>query len=655
MTLRALRQFASRTLPLVALTAVSVAAADAQQPPVVSGPEVGPPVTPFVFTGDLRELPLAPDWQPGDPIKEIPRRHNGRPVDQAPTTPWRMDGPHTDPLVELQAGAPQGVDGFDTPILDFAGAPFSGVQPPDTVGDVGPSHYIQMINGAGGAIYRIYDKSGTLIAGPSFLDLLGSGSCASGLGDPIVLYDELADRWMMSEFALFGNHLCVYVSQGPDPVTSGWFNYDFTTPSFPDYPKYAVWPDAYYVGTNESSVALYALDRVRMLAGMSATSQRFTVPDLGGFGFQMVIPSDLDGGSAPPAGAPSVFMRHKDDEVHGGPNDPGADFLEIFEFHVDWVTPANSTVTGPIAIPIAEIDSNLCGLFSFSCFEQPGTGTELDPLREVVMHRLAYRNFGGHETLVGNLVTDVGVDDGGVRWFELRKSGAGPWTLFQEGTWAPDGDSRWMGGISMDQDGNIAVGYNVSSSSQFPSLRYAGRQASDPAGVLTHGENMLVEGSGSNTSNRYGDYSAMSVDPTDGCTFWFTGEYNPSSQWSTRIGTFKFDDCGGGGGVFTLLPVVPGDAGVSNDFETIDGTPSSRVFFLAGTSAGSTDLSIPSCGTISMDFGGTVRRLGGVTADGSGGATLTRLIPGGAAGATLHIQAIDRDSCTKSNVVVETF
>ena len=392
----------------------------------------------------------------------------------------------------------------------------------------------------------IYDKSGNVLAGPTALDSFGSGACASGFGDGIVLYDQMADRWMLSEFAGSGNHLCIYISDGPDPVNDGWYAYDFITPNFPDYPKYGVWPDAYYVSSNENSPAVYALDRAKMLNGQGATAQRFTAPSLSGFGFQALIPSDLDGATAPPAGAPNYFMRHRDDEAHnGGSNNPTEDYLEIWPFHVDFDTPANSTFTGPINIPIAEIDSELCGFFAFACFPQQGSGTTLDPLREVIMFRLQYRNFGAYETLVGNLVTDVdGTDHGGIRWFELRKSGGGAWTLYQEGTYAPDANDRWMGAISMDGAGNIAVGYNVTSSSMFPSLRYTGRLASDPLGTMPQGEGTLINGSAANASNRYGDYSAMSVDPVDDCTFWFTGEYNASSSWSTRIGSFKFDACG---------------------------------------------------------------------------------------------------------------
>ncbi len=500
-----------------------------------AGPVVSAPVYPHVIDVDLRDLPIRSTWQPGEPVKEIPRRHNSLPVKGEKPAAAR------DPLMDLQNNTVnRNVSrAFSTPDVNVAGQGYSGVNPPDTVGDVGMNYYIQSINGSGGATYVIHNKSdGSIAAGPFSMESLGAGSCASGLGDPIILYDQLADRWMISEFASGANVLCVYVSRTSDPISGGWYNYVFNTPNFPDYPKYGVWPDGYYVGTNENAPRMYALDRNSMLAGDPATSQRFDGSSLSGFGFQIITPADHDGATAPPAGSPAIFMRHKDDEVHGG--NTASDYLEIFEFTVDWNNSSNSGISGPISIPISDFDSSLCGLTSFNCFPQPGTSTTLDPLREVVMNRLQYRNFGTHETLVGNFVTDVnGSDRGGIRWFELRKT-SGSWSLYQEGTFSPDSDNRFMGGISMDGNGNIALAYNVTSSSTYPSLRYAGRLASDPLGTLPQGEYTLVNGSGSNGSNRYGDYAAMSVDPANDCTFWFTGQYNTSSSWSTRVGAFSF-------------------------------------------------------------------------------------------------------------------
>lgn len=513
-----------------------------QNPATIVGPVVSDPVIPMVIDVDLRDLPKPHQWKPGDPIREVPRRRYGM-------VPPYAEPDRLDPLLAIQDDAPPRIPmrDFDMPILNFDGQGFTGVNPPDTVGDVGINYYIQAVNSGGGSVYTIYDKTdGSVAAGPFTLDNLGAGVCTSGAGDPIVLYDAQASRWLISEFAPQGsNTLCVYISQTSDPIAGGWFNYSFPTPNFPDYPKYGVWPDAYYVTSNESGPsAIYALDRIQMLAGAAATSQRFTAPDLSGFGFQALTPTDLDG-DPPPVGAPNYIMRHRDDEPHNpGANDPSQDFLEIYEFHVDWVTPGNSTLTGPTNIAVTEFDSSLCGLTSFSCFDQPGGGSDLDPLREVIMHRLQYRNFGTHQTLVGNLVTDVnGSDLGGVRWFELRNTGGG-WTLFQEGTYSPDSVNRWMGSIAMDESGNMALGYNVSSDSVSPGLRYVGRLDDDPLGTMPQGEYILVDGSASNNSNRYGDYASLNLDPEDGCTFWFTGEYNASGSWSTRIGNFRFDSCG---------------------------------------------------------------------------------------------------------------
>ena len=238
--------------------------------------------------------------------------------------------------------------------MNIAGQGFSGVNPPDTVGDVGPSHYIQMINHSSGATFRIFDKSGNPIAGPSVLDALApaGSNCANGLGDPVVLYDPLAGRWLMSEFSNAGNQLCVYVSKTADPVSGGWWFYAFTAPDFPDYPKYGVWPDAYYVSSNEGTGSpVYALDRANMLNGATARgAQRFTAPDMAGFSFQTLTPADLDGPTAPPSGASAVFARHRDDEAHNPPGTP-SDFIELWEFHVDWASPANSTFTWPSSIP----------------------------------------------------------------------------------------------------------------------------------------------------------------------------------------------------------------------------------------------------------------------------------------------------------------
>ena len=507
------------------------------------------PVEPVAIHVDLRDLPVAEPWQPGDPIKEVPKRQRPHPGLTEGWSPLYPTEPQLDPLLEIQASVPSNRGGgFATPILNFDGQGFAGGNPSDVNGDVGVDYYIQAINASTIVIYNKSD--GSVAAGPTDLATLGTppGACTGGFGDPIILYDQLAGRWLLSEFA-GGNTICVWISMTSDPIAGGWHAYGFSMPTFPDYFKIGVWPQAYMVGANEAASTIIAFDRAAMLTGAAATFQRVVAGDLGGFGFQMIQPADSDGPTGPSASEPGIFMRHRDTEAHGPGGFPAEDRLEIFEFEPDFVTPANTTLTQIPDVVIAEIDSELCGFFAFACADQP-SGPQLDPLREVVMHRLVYRNFGSHETLVGNLVTDVnGTDLHGIRWFELRRSGAegGAWTLHQEGTYSPDGTERWMGGIAMDGDQNIALGYSVSSSSIFPGLRYAGRLSTDPLGTLPQGEHSMIEGGASNGSNRWGDYHQMSIDPVDDCTFWYTGNYNAAgnSQWDTRIASMRFDSCGG--------------------------------------------------------------------------------------------------------------
>jgi hypothetical protein len=509
---------------------------------------VGAAVRPLSIDVDLRDLPSEPPWQPGDPIKDLPLRPRPRRL-RAPALAALPD-----PLL-ARGGAPlPAVAGFDTPILNFDAQGFTGVNPPDTNLAVGPQHVIQVVNSNSGTSVQVLDKGGLPVTAPFTLDTLAMGAppCFAGLGDTVVAYDGLADRWLLSELSNVANALCVYVSKTSNPVSGGWWLYAFATPQFPDYPKYSVWPDAYYVTTNESGPGAYALDRARMLQGQPATYQRFLGVDMPGFFTQAMAASNFDGYDPPPPGAPAVYLRHRDDEVHDpGNNDPTRDFLELWEFHVDWQSPASSTFTGPTRVAVAEFSSELCTTFGRMCFPEP-SGLQLDSLREMVLHRLQYRNFGSHETLVANFVVDAdGEPDplpdpanerGGVRWFVLRREGGGPWTLFDEGTHSPDLTNRWMGSAALDGSGNMAVGYTAASPTVFPGVRYTGRLAADPPGTL-RAEVTLVDGTANNASTRWGDYAAMSVDPSDDCTFWFTTMYSPAAQWRTRIGSFAFDEC----------------------------------------------------------------------------------------------------------------
>jgi hypothetical protein len=426
------------------------------------------------------------------------------------------------------------------PILNFPGGGYTSVFPADAVGDVGPNHYIQAINGSIHTQIRIYDKSGQLLAPMFALASLGAPPCNNGLGDPAVVYDQFADRWVLAEKNIGSpGALCVYVSKTPDPVAGGWYGYWFPTGALDGFAQFGVWPDAYYVGYwQQDGPKIYALERTKMLVGAPAAAQLFSPAPLPGFVLPRLQPADADGILPPPPGSPGLFWQHYDSESHGNPGAP--DTLQYYEFHVDFAGPGNSTLTGPIDIPISEFDSDTCNMAS-SCVPQPDPSVLLRVVRDPVMHRVQYRNRGSYEVVVGSFVTDVGVDQHEVRWFEARKT-AGPWQLHQEGTFGPDSTHRWVSSIAMDGSGNIALAYNVSSSTVFPGLRYTGRTVADPAGVMG-GEQTIVDGGGSQILlgyDAYGDYNSLNVDPVDECTFWFTGEYNPTAQWATRVATFAF-------------------------------------------------------------------------------------------------------------------
>ncbi len=306
-----------------------------------------------------------------------------------------------------------------------------------------------------------------------------------------------------------------------------------------DYPKFGIWPDGYYMSMNRfdgttfqyTGPSAVVFDRARILQGQQGTSQRFNLNS----SYDPMLPSDLDGATLPLSGAPNPFAAFH-----------GTNRLRLWKFHVDWATPANSTFTGPTNLTTAAFDPDMCG-YILRCIPQPGVPNKLDAISDRLMYRLAYRNFGDHESLIANHTVDTnGADHAGIRWYEIRDPNGAP-TIFQQSTFSPDSDHRWMGSMAMDHDGNIALGYTVSSSSVYPSIRYTGRLATDPLGELQT-EQTLVAGSGYHYGSRWGDYFMMAVDPVDDCTFWFTSEYVQTSgitPWRTRIGTFKFPSCGG--------------------------------------------------------------------------------------------------------------
>jgi hypothetical protein len=452
-----------------------------------------------------------------------------------------------DPLMSKQQNlAAKAAVGLTVDIT-VPGIDFTGAVPADVVGEVGGGNFVQMVNAPGGSVFAVYDAdSGDLVAGPTALSALwqGAGACAEGWGQPGVVHDLRADRWVLSELGA-GNHLCVYVSKTSNPVAGGWYAYDFALPKFPDFARIGVWTDGYYVATNEDLPAVYALERGAMLNGEAAGWQRFTAPALEGFGFQALAPADLDGDSLPDSGTGGLFLRHVDGQAHGG-----GDRLELFELDVDWDSAGNSSISGPTPISTAPFDSSLCGYSAAGCVPQPGTEVTLDPMREVVMWAVRYRRFETHESLVGNFSVDTGASNhAGIRWFELRRSG-GAWSLHQEGTYSPDDLHRWIGSAAMDRDGNLALAFNVSSgSTTYPSIRVTGREVGDDLGVLTVMESELRAGTSAQTAGyspeRWGASSSLSISPEDDCTFWATAAVAEDGAWASHIASFQFPSCSG--------------------------------------------------------------------------------------------------------------
>ena len=431
---------------------------------------------------------------------------------------------------------------------NFAGMPYQPLNPPDPTLCVGPNHVIQMINGSSGALFKVYNKSGGQVVAQTYLDAItGKG----GLGDPIALYDQLADRFVLTEFAnkpeTGSEGLIIAVTKTSDPAGQ-WYVYYFSTgTTFPDYPKFSVWPDAYYGTTNDfangssySGSSVYAFDRAKMIAGNGTTTmQKFTLGTTSKF-FSM-CPVGLEGTALPPSGTGGLIAYMADDAWTSTTAD--TDSIGILEFKVDFVTPANTRITTKASLATAAYKSDICTTTRGQCITQPGTSTKVEALHQKIMNQPIYRNFAGYEGIVMSHVADKGSNISGVRWYELRKT-TGNWGVYQQSTYAPDNTHRWMPGICYDVNGNIGLAYNVSSSATgvYPGARYTGRKECDALNTMTYSEDVIIAGSASNGSTRYGDYNQLVCDP-DGVTFWFTCEYNAASTWSTRIASFTLDPC----------------------------------------------------------------------------------------------------------------
>ena len=501
-------------------------AAEVQTNPIVIHAQQA--VTPLAFR-DMKPLPFRP----------MLRKEHER---VAPMHVSNVPDPLTQTVILPQVSATIGLN-FD----GITGSQGGGFVPPDTNASVGDTQVVETVNIA----YSVYNKTtGVLTMGPTNIQTLYSplgGECGTGnLSDPVVSYDKIAARWTITMIAFNNtftvNDACVAVSTTSD-ATGTYHLYSFSYgKTLPDYPKLAVWPDAYYLTTNSfpsgnnfTGAESCALDRTNMLAGNPATAICFQrgVTDFA------LLPSDLDGATLPPTGSPNYEI----DESATSTTQ-----LNLYKFHVDFVVPTNSTFTGPTTLKVAAY-TDACAATG-TCITQPSPGEKLDSLGGHIMHRFAYRNFGDHEALVANHSIKPSGSGGavsGVRWYEIRSPGASP-IIFQSGTVGGGTSSiaKWMGSIAMDKVGDIALGYSKSNTSTKPTIEFVGRVPTDAKGTMESAKNIKT-GTGVQTGagGRWGDYSSMAIDPTDDCTFWYAQEYYSVNgfNWHTRMASFKFTGC----------------------------------------------------------------------------------------------------------------
>ncbi|MCL6218770.1 GEVED domain-containing protein [Zunongwangia pacifica] len=454
-------------------------------------------------------------------------------------------------------GYPKGVDAAlqskkgeipsRAPILNFD-AVTTRSTPSDPTGVAGLNHYLNAWNSA----FSIYDKEGNLLMPPVSLASIGGEFENETLGDPIVVYDQFADRYLVSQFSDTPESFLIAVSRGPDPVNDGWYTYRFSTNNvLPDYPKISVWSDGYYITTNKNSntadesQVIYVMERDRMLQGETAQFVSFPLPGIETNGFYSPAGFNAMGSTMPPRGnAPIIYLQ--DDAWAGVPED----HLKIWLVNVDWENLENSTIEESQELGSASGVSPFTATFdggAFSNLSQPGDTPEIDALQATMMYMTQYRRFADHNSVVMNFVVDVDptlAEHAGIRWYELRQnSDGGKWSVYQEGTYAPDKSDRFSGSIGMDDQGNIGLGFTVLDDSPgnpiYPSIRYTGRYANDELGVMTLEEQSLVEGQSPNPSSRYGDYAHLTVDPADGITFWHNAEYFKGQDRINHIGVFR--------------------------------------------------------------------------------------------------------------------
>ena len=441
---------------------------------------------------------------------------------------------------DIVAQTPSGPSTAITTHFNFDGQNADNIAPPDTNGAVGATQFVQWVN----LEYNVYDKTkGVKILGPiqgnSFWSGFGGPCETRNDGDPIIQYDKAANRWVAAQPVFAAPYMyCMAVSTTSDATGSyNRYAFYFGSVDLPDYPKLGVWPDAYYAsfnifqnGKKFMGARACAFDRTNMLAGNPAQMICFQQPPE----IASLLPSDLDGSTPPPAGEPDFFMDLAD-----------SSHLNLFQFHADFGSPESSTFTGPALIPVAPFSEICARPASLACIPEPRPGGKVDTISDRLMYRLAYRNFGDHESLVVNH-TVAGGPLAGVRWYEIRSPRSDPF-VFQQGTVVDPTKNFWMGSIAMDKAGDMALGFSASSTTLDPSVMLAGRMPTDPMGTM-ESPVTLAPGTGAQrgTFHRWGDYSSMGVDPVDDCTLWYTQEYyktTGSFNWSTRITSFRFRSC----------------------------------------------------------------------------------------------------------------
>ncbi|MFK7755515.1 MAG: T9SS type A sorting domain-containing protein [Flavobacteriales bacterium] len=479
--------------------------------------------TNFFITPPLREL-TNEAYEDNPPMKigkdRIKREFNQNP-NAAP------EGP--DPVRQTAVGTKAAA----TIIVNEAG--INGGFPPDPSGAIGPNHYVQAVN----STWKTYDTEGNTLSFPVSLASLWSGS--SNDGDPIVMYDQFVDRWFISQFQTGSNQILIAISVTPDPLEE-YYAYEFNLSQFPDYPKYSIWGDAYYMSANSFGHDAVAFEREKMIAGDPTASMiAFNTPSMPTGNFYSMLPADADG-DLPPVGTPNYFF-HPGDNQWGGNS---FDHIRIYEFNVDWDNPGNSGIQLSQQLEVESFNANFTP--SWDDIPQPGTNQRLDAIAGIFTYRAQYRRWIGYNTMVLTMVVDInGFNQAGIRWYELRQEEfggeLGDWYVYQQGTYAPDDDlNRWMASASMDDYGNIGMAYSIGGSDLSASLAVTGRFPWDPLGEMTVDETFIIEGSGAQTGgNRFGDYSHMTLAP-DGETFWFTSEYIANSNRRTRIASFKLYD-----------------------------------------------------------------------------------------------------------------